>query len=268
MTSPQEFLAKDLRHVAETLARRAGENALTGRRTGSLGTTTKSSPVDMVTLFDKENERIITEGLAQLRPHDAIVGEEGSNTSGTSGITWHVDPIDGTTNFVFDIPTWAVSIGAVDADGLIAGAVFVPALNEMFSAHRNGGATLNGTTISVRDNSSLSDALVATGFSYQAERRTTHAQRVSRMIASVRDIRRFGAAAVDLCFVACGRLDAYFEEGLHSWDLIAGQVIAAEAGALVTNFAGGTVTPPQVLAASPGIQHQLIELLAHSEVAP
>jgi myo-inositol-1(or 4)-monophosphatase len=123
---------------------------------------------------------------------------------------------------------------------------------------------MNGTTISCRDNSLLSDAMVCTGFSYRISERHTHAQRVAQMVMKVRDIRRFGAAAVDLCFVACGRLDAYFEEHLHSWDLVAGQIIATEAGAIVTNYEGASVTPEQVLATTPLIQKELIALIAEA----
>lgn len=258
-------IGSELRSIAETLARQAGDMALRGRKSGDVTATTKSSPTDMVTQYDKASEELITAGLAQIRTDDAIVGEEGASKSGTSGITWHIDPIDGTSNFFFDIPMWAVSIGAVDEHGPLAGAVYVPALGEMFSAARNEGATMNGTTISCRDNSLLSDAMVCTGFSYRISERHAHAQRVAQMVMKVRDIRRFGAAAVDLCFVACGRLDAYFEEHLHSWDLVAGQIIATEAGAIVTNYEGASVTPEQVLATTPLIQKELIALIAEAE---
>lgn len=257
-------LGAELRQIAETLARQAGDMALSGRKSGDVTATTKSSPTDMVTQYDKASEVLITAGLAQLRPNDAIVGEEGASVDGNSGITWHIDPIDGTTNFFFDLPMWAVSIGAVDSSGPLAGAVYVPALGEMFSAARNEGATMNGVPIAIRDNAALSDALVCTGFSYRVSERQAHAQRVAKMVTQVRDIRRFGAAAVDLCFVACGRLDAYFEEHLHSWDLVAGQVIATEAGALITDYAGQPVTPRQVLATTPHIQKELIALIAEA----
>lgn len=262
MTSPS--LGNTLRSVAEQLARTAGDMALAGRKSGDVTATTKSSPTDLVTQYDKASEEMITSGLHDLRPDDGIVGEEGARREGTSGITWHIDPIDGTSNFYFDLPTWAVSIGAVDTNGPIAGAVYVPALGEMFTAARGEGATMNGAPISVRSNRLLSDALVGTGFSYLADERGRHARRVAAMITQFRDIRRMGAAAIDLCFVACGRYDAYFEEGLQSWDLIAGQAIATEAGASVTNFAGDAVTPQQVLVSQPGIQEALIRLIADS----
>jgi myo-inositol-1(or 4)-monophosphatase len=263
----QLSLGTELRTIAEQLARAAGDMALAGRRSGDVTATTKSSPTDMVTQYDKASEDMITAGLREMRPDDGIVGEEGASRDGTSGITWHIDPIDGTSNFYFDIPMWAVSIGAVDESGPIAGAVYVPALGDMFTAARGEGATLNGGRIAVRENTLLSDALVCTGFSYHVSEREVHAQRVATMVGQIRDIRRFGAAAIDLCFVACGRLDAYFEEHLNSWDLIAGQVIATEAGAVVTNFSGDTVTPQQVLASQPGVQKALIQLIADSTKA-
>jgi len=257
-------IGSQLRLVAESLAREAGDMALQGRKSGPLTVTTKSSPIDVVTKFDKASEAMITEGLAKVRSDDAIIGEEGASKQGTTGITWHIDPIDGTTNFYFDVPMWAVSIGAVDEHGPLAGAVYVPALGEMFSGARGEGSTLNGMPISVRENNDIADALVCTGYSYQISERAVHAKRVAEIVMKVRDIRRFGAAAIDLCFVACGRLDAYFEEHLNSWDLIAGQVIATEAGAVFSDYVGNAVTPAQVLAATPGVHADLIHLLATS----
>ena len=257
-------LGSQLRLIAESLAREAGDMALSGRKSGPLTATTKSSPIDMVTKFDKASETLITEGLAKVRPDDSIIGEEGAAKQGASGITWHIDPIDGTTNFYFDLPMWAVSIGAVDEHGPLAGAVYVPALGEMFSGARTEGSTLNGMPISVRDNNDIADALVCTGYSYLISEREVHAKRVADIGMKVRDIRRLGAAAVDLCFVACGRLDAYFEEHLNSWDLIAGQVIATEAGAVFSDYVGNAVTPAQVLAATPGVHADLIHLIATS----
>jgi myo-inositol-1(or 4)-monophosphatase len=257
-------IGSQLRLVAESLAREAGDMALQGRKSGPLTVTTKSSPIDVVTKFDKASEAMITEGLAKVRPDDAIIGEEGASKQGTTGITWHIDPIDGTTNFYFDVPMWAVSIGAVDEHGPLAGAVYVPALGEMFSGARGEGSTLNGMPISVRENNDIADALVCTGYSYQISERAVHAKRVAEIVMKVRDIRRFGAAAIDLCFVACGRLDAYFEEHLNSWDLIAGQVIATEAGAVFSDYVGNAVTPAQVLAATPGVHADLIHLIATS----
>lgn len=254
-----------LRDVAIRLARQAGDMAMHGRRSGPVTANAKSTSIDLVTEFDKASEQLITEGLSIQRPNDGIVGEEGADVQSSSGIIWHIDPIDGTTNFFFDIPLWAVSIGAVDEHGPIAGAVYIPGLGEMFSAARGKGAFLNEQPIRPRENTQLSDALVATGFSYDISQRPHHTQRVAAMLNVVRDIRRLGAAAIDLCFVAAGRYDAYFEEGLNSWDLVAGQIIATEAGAMVTNFCGEVVTPQQVLASSPSLQQSMIELIARCE---
>ena len=264
VVSDSPSLGSQLRQIAESLAREAGDMALRGRKSGPLTATTKSSPIDMVTQFDKASEAMITKGLTALRPEDSIIGEEGASKEGTSGITWHIDPIDGTTNFYFDLPMWAVSIGAVDEHGPLAGAVYVPALGEMFSGARSEGATMNGEPISVRDNDDIADALVCTGYSYLISEREVHAKRVANIVMKVRDLRRFGAAAVDLCFVASGRLDVYFEEHLNSWDLIAGQVIATEAGAIITDYVGNPVTPSQVLASTPGVHADFIRLIAAS----
>lgn len=252
----------ELRDVAVALARHAGDMALHGRRSGPVTAHTKSSSIDMVTEFDKASEQLITQGLVERRPHDGIVGEEGADVSSRSGIVWHIDPIDGTTNFFFDVPMWAVSIGAVDDLGPVAGAVYVPALGEMFSAARGLGATMNDLPLHARENSNVSDALVATGFSYDITQRPHHTQRVAQMLNHVRDIRRMGAAAIDLCFVAAGRLDAYFEENLNSWDLVAGQIIATEAGAVVSDFEGNLVRPEQVLASSAALHQSMVQLIA------
>ena len=250
--------------IAERLARQAGTIALDGRRSGELGTTTKSSPTDMVTKYDRMCETLIVDGISSARPHDAIVGEEGADTPGSTGIEWHIDPIDGTTNFVFDQPNWSVSIGVCDADGPLAGAVYVPVLDEMFTAVRGGGAFRNGQPISPRPVSSVGDALVATGFSYDPQKRARHGRTVARMVGSIRDLRRLGAASVDICFVACGRLDAYVEGGLNSWDIMAAQLVATEAGCTVSDFAGGPVNPREVIASSPAIHRGIIDLLARA----
>ena len=255
-----------LRSLAESMAVRAGDEALAGRRRLGIGQPvvhdTKSSPTDPVTEYDRAAERLIVEAIRQLRPHDAIVGEEGANHAGTSGLHWLIDPIDGTANFVYDLPHWCTSIAVVDADGPLAGAVYAPVLGELFSAERGGGATLNGSPIRCSGVDQLSRALVGTGFSYSADRRALQGDRVARLVREVRDIRRLGSAAIDLCLVACGRLDAYFEEHLNSWDLAAGVLIAAEAGAVTSDFAGGEATPAATVAAGPGIHARLLELIA------
>lgn len=264
MTEVIDSLGLGLVDAASTLARQVGTMALVGRRDGLADVQSKSSTTDMVTEFDRASELIVYEGLLRSRPYDTIVGEEGASHTGSSGITWYIDPIDGTTNFLYSIPNWAVSIGATDEHGALAGAVYIPALDEMFTAVRGCGARLNGLPIRCGTTSDLSQALVGTGFSYSAAQRTFQAQRVARMIHLVRDFRRFGAASIDLCFVACGRLDAYFEENLGPWDIVAGELIAREAGCRSGNFAGEVATPAQLLASVPAIFDELASLITAS----
>jgi len=259
---PSGALGHELVALAREVAHRAGRVALEGRRSGALrNVSTKTTGTDMVTEFDRRGEEIIVAELRRSRPGDAIVGEEGANHAGASGITWYVDPIDGTTSFLYDLPTWCVSVGACDANGPLAGAVYVPALDEMFSAVRGGGALLNDSPIRCNTDVDVSRALCATGFSYSAAHRTVQVRRVAEFIDKIRDIRRSGAAAIDLCFVACGRVDAYFEENLHPWDLAAGELIAREAGAVSGDYGGGPLRPAEVLGAGPAIFADLSALL-------
>ena len=259
-------MTAELRSLAEELAVAAGRLALDGRRSLGIGHstahTTKSTPTDPVTEFDRAAEALIVGELRARRPDDAIVGEEGASDPGTSGLEWHLDPIDGTANFVYDLPTWCTSVAVVDADGSLAGAVYAPVTDELFSAHRGGGATRNGRSVTVSGADRLERAMIATGFSYQAERRAVQAARVAGLLPQVRDIRRFGSAALDLCMVACGRVDAYVEEHLNSWDLAAGVLIAAEAGAVTTSLDGGAVHPGSVAVASPEVHSALLGALA------
>jgi len=269
MMRPVADDAAALRDLAARLARAAGALALDGRMSLGVGQPvghdTKSSATDPVTEFDRAAEALLVGELERRRPDDAIVGEEGANRPGTSGLAWHLDPIDGTVNFVYDLPAWCTSVGVVDHTGrAVAGAVYAPVTDELFAASRGGGATLNGTPISASGSDELAMALVATGFNYRADVRGPQADRVARMITHVRDLRRFGSAALDLCLVACGRIDAYFEEHLNSWDMVAGVLIADEAGARTSNFSGGEPAPAEVVAAAPGIHDELLALLAAS----
>ena len=256
----------ELRSLAERLAAEAGAIALAGRRQANdaagrlgshIGGDTKSSLTDVVTEFDRAAEAHIVGELRRLRPDDAIVGEEGTDDDGTSGYAWFLDPIDGTTNFVYDQPSWACSIGVALHGEMQAGAVFVPPLNEMFTAALGAGATRDGQPISVSTQTDLSQALVGTGFGYRSETRRQQAVFLTDLITQVRDIRRLGSAAVDLCMVACGRLDAYYERHLNSWDAAAGELIAREAGAITSDFAGAVARPEEMLAAAPGVHNAL-----------
>jgi myo-inositol-1(or 4)-monophosphatase len=261
-------LADELCSLAGRLAVAAGDLVREGRTHGLTSVSTKSTDTDVVTEFDRASERLIVEGLRAARPHDALVGEEGTDSVGKSGVRWLIDPIDGTTNFQYDLPGYGVSIAALAEERQLAGAVYIPSSGELFTAVAGGGARLNGAPIHCGTLSSVQHALVATGFAYQIERRRQQAARMPALIPRVRDIRRFGAAAPDLCYLAAGRLDVYFEQWLGPWDWAAGELIAREAGCRTGRFDGGPVGSEEVLAANPDLFEQMIELLADTEPAP
>jgi len=222
---------------------------------------TKSSPTDMVTEIDRASEALIVAGISAARPSDGIVGEEGADRAGTSGVRWLVDPIDGTTNYLYAFPGFAVSIAAELDGDVVVGVVHDPLHRDVFSAVLGRGARRNDESITASTNGELSTALVGTGFSYEPERRHRQAQVLVDVLPRVRDIRRMGAAAVDLCSVACGRLDAYYERGLAPWDLAAGGLIAREAGATVGDLVGGSGSGDFVLASAPGLFEPLRTVL-------
>ena len=251
-----------LLEFARDVAVEAGRLIADGRKQGLQDVTTKSSPTDMVTEYDRLSEQFITERLQSARPNDALLGEEGARWSGTSGIEWLVDPIDGTTNFLYGLAGYAVSIGARDGLGGLLGVVVVPATGEVFSARRGAGAHCNGQPIRCSITTDVARALVATGFSYDPSQRARQGARIAALLPRIRDIRRFGAAAPDLCYVASGRVDAYFEEGLQPWDLAAGAVIAREAGCRLGAIDGAPLHPGSVLAAGPDLYDALQQLLA------
>ncbi len=231
MTPPPSPAA--LLELAARLATAAGRQSLDGlHRTRTLDT--KSSDTDMVTEMDKAAEALIVAGIDAERPDDGVLGEEGSSRPGTSGVRWVIDPIDGTTNYVYRHPFWSVSIG-VEFNGItVAGAVAVPMLDEIYTASKGGGAFRNGVPITVSTQTILAQSLIGTGFAYSADIRARQGAMVATLLPEVRDIRRGGSAAIDLCFVADGRLDAYVEDGLNPWDECAGSLIVSEAGGIVT----------------------------------
>ena len=247
--------------LASDVARRAVDLLLDGSGRARTTVETKSTATDMVSEMDRASEQLIVSALLHARPDDGIVGEEGSATAGTSGVRWIIDPLDGTTNYLYGHPGWGVSIAAEDAEGVVAGVVADAVHGELFSATRGGGARRNGEPIRCSRATELATALVATGFGYAANRRRGQAEVLVGLLPRVRDIRRMGAAAVDLCSVACGRVDAYFERGLAWWDLAAGAVIATEAGAIVSSLDGGPVRAGSVVAAGPDLIASLRELL-------
>lgn len=229
-------------------------------------TATKSSPTDVVTDFDIAVERLLRERLLGARPDDGILGEEGADVTGSSGVVWVVDPIDGTVNSVYDHPGYAVSVAAV-ADGTgVAGAVVDIPTGTTYSAHRGGGAWLRPASgadplrLRCPEPPAVEQALVGTGFSYDRDLRVAQARAVSALLARVRDVRRMGAASLDLCRVAAGQLDGYLEQGLNPWDRAAGGLVAEEAGARVVGLDGGAANARMTLAAAPGLVETLREL--------
>ena len=247
----------DLLAIARSIAVEAGALAALRRSEGVEVAASKSSPVDIVTEADRETERLIRSRLAELRPDDGILGEEGETSSGTSGLNWVVDPIDGTVNFLYGIPHYAVSIAVVEGDPdpltwtALAGAVFNPASGELFTATAGGGAFLGDAAITVAEAVPLSQALIGTGFAYDSGMRGKQGALVAQLLPLVRDIRRQGTASLDLCFVASGRLNAYFERTLSPWDHAAGALIAREAGATVKGLGDAAPSKDFILAAQP-----------------
>jgi myo-inositol-1(or 4)-monophosphatase len=226
------------------------------------GVVSKTSSTDMVSDADHAAEEAIVELVGSERPDDGLLGEEGASEEGTSGRCWVVDPLDGTTNFLYGIPQWAVSIALEDQAGSAVGVVLNPVTGELFRATRGGGAELNGKPIRVREGATLERSLMATGFGYDAERRRVQAQAAARIIPRVRDIRRAGAAALDLAWLAAGRLDGYWERGLKPWDWAAGRLLVAEAGGAVAELEG---EPYGLAAASPSLLPELVALVAEAE---
>ena len=238
---------------------------------------TKSSPTDIVTVMDTRAEELIRGLLLAARPADAFLGEEGNDHRGTSGITWVVDPIDGTVNYLYDIPAYAVSVAAVAGDPktpgewqVLAGAVADPALRRVYHGALGGGAyergwdepaETPGTLLRVGSADALSGALVGTGFGYTPQRRTEQGRILLALLPQVRDIRRIGSAALDLCSVACGRLDAFYEAGLNSWDMAAGWLMVTEAGGVVSGSHGGPPSAALTVAGNPTVQAELLSVL-------
>jgi myo-inositol-1(or 4)-monophosphatase len=212
---------------------------------------------------DLAAERLIRERLAAARPGDAVLGEEGGDRAPAapeSGLRWIVDPLDGTVNFLFGIPQWSVSIACEEAGEVLAAVVFDPLRDETFTAARGGEAAVNGRSIGGSQRDELATAMVATGFSYDARIRALQAQTVARVLPRVRDIRRFGSAAIDLAWTACGRYDAYYERGLQQWDLAAGACICRRAGLEVRELAAGE-QPAGLVVAPAGLIEDLEALV-------
>ena len=224
--------------LAERCARAAGEVLLSYYGRPAEGLASKSSATDLVSDADREAERVIRELLERERPDDGLLAEEGSAAEAASGRRWLVDPLDGTVNFLYGFHAWAVSIALEDAEGLVAGVVLDPVRDELFAAQRGAGAFVNGEPVRVSGETRLERAMIATGFSYVPERRAEQAELLRAVLPRVRDIRRAGAAALDLCFLASGRVDGYWERGLNPWDWAAGRLILTEAGGVASDLGG------------------------------
>lgn len=251
-----------LRTVAVRVATEAAGLARTVRDEAVVSSAleTKSSETDVVTAGDRATERLVRERLASLRPGEAVLGEEEGGEAELSGLRWVVDPIDGTVNYVYGYPWFAVSLAA-QVDGVsVAGAVVEPVSGRVWSAARGAGAYLGDTRLGVSSADQLNLALIATGFNYSVERRKAQAAAVARLLSEIRDIRRGGAASLDLCAVAAGWLDGYYEHGLKRWDWAAGALIAEEAGAVVRLPEAGSLDglgDDAILCVTPGIADEL-----------
>ena len=252
----------ELRALGESVAREAGALLREAFRGPELRISAKSTPTDLVSEADHAAEHLIRERLAAARPEDGVLGEEGGDRGGTSGIRWVVDPLDGTINFLFGVPQWAVSIACEDEHGTLVGVVYDPERNELFAAERGGPATLDGRPITASTKADLATALIGTGFGYDAEVRRAQAAVAARLLPDVRDIRRLGSAAIDLCWTACGRLDAYYEHGLNAWDLAAGRLLCERAGLEVYDLAPVGPSAPGVLVSPPALSAPLLARLA------
>jgi myo-inositol-1(or 4)-monophosphatase len=216
----------------------------------------------MVSAADRDAEALIHSILREARPEDGLLAEEGGHAPAESGRRWVVDPLDGTTNFLYGFPQWAVSVALEDAEGGLVGVVFDPVRGEMFSAERGAGARLNGSPLRMAAPADLASALLATGFGYDAERRSKQARVLAGVLPRVRDIRRAGAAALDLCWLAAGRVDAYYERGLNAWDWAAARLIVSEAGGRVADLDGD---PHGLAAAHPSLLPSLLDLVREAE---
>jgi myo-inositol-1(or 4)-monophosphatase len=261
----------DLLEIAQEVAAAAGGllrarlPEVAGGRLLAGGASAKSSPTDLVTDVDRSSESLIVSSLLRARPDDSILGEEGSARTGSTGVTWVIDPLDGTINYLYGIPTFAVSIAASIAGRSVVGVVHNPLSGETFTAAEGSGACMDGKQLQLeRTGRPLGEALLGTGFSYRSQNRAAQARLLSVILPEVRDIRRAGSAALDLCSVACGRLDAYFESGLQPWDLAAGGLVARESGATVIAVDGLIDGSPTIVAAAPGLQDVLVDLLKRS----
>ena len=272
---PDPALIRELAELAERIAIEAGELTERYRAEGVEVADTKSSSVDIVTAADRAAEELIRARLAAARPGDGFYGEESDPSASATGLVWVVDPIDGTVNYLYGHAQYGISIAVVVGDPAaepaayetVAGVVRLPARGVTYRAERGGGATADGRVLRASAADGLECSLVATGFSYDAERRRHQARIWTELAGEVRDLRRVGAASLDLCGVAAGRLDAYYEAGTHPWDHAAGALLVREAGGVVTGRSGQREGRTMVVATAPGIAEAFRGRLAEAEAA-
>jgi myo-inositol-1(or 4)-monophosphatase len=258
---PERLLA-----LADRAARAAGAE-LRARAGRPEGVGSKSTRTDLVSDADRAAEEAILATIRAARPDDAVLAEEGGAAAGGSGLRWVVDPLDGTVNYLWGIPHYAVSIAVADAHGPLVGLVHDPCRDESFHALRGRGAWHAGVRLRVNRPTGLDDAIVATGFNYSSDERRRQADPLTRVLPAVRDLRRFGAAALDLAWLAAGRVDAYLERGLQEWDWAAGALLVEEAGGGVTLLAAAGPRPAGVAAAHPSLLAPLCALFGEAEEA-
>lgn len=262
MTPETSPIAAELLALAHDAAGQAAE--LLMARPSHFDLTEKSTAIDFATQMDEKAEALIVETILRARPDDGIVAEEGAARVSKSGITWVIDPLDGTVNYFYGLPGWNVSIAARDQAGSLVGVVAAPTINSHWHALRGGGAFHNGEKIRSTSSISLDRALLATGFAYDVADRSDQIAMVASLLPHVRDIRRMGSAAVDLCHVGMGALDGYFERGLKEWDWAAGALVATEAGAQVGHLGNGART--LTVAAGTGLFNELQAALAGVQI--
>jgi myo-inositol-1(or 4)-monophosphatase len=254
----------ELLRVATSIAEEAGELLLDRLNRERTAVSTKSSLTDMVTDADRASEALIVRRLHEGRPGDEVLTEEAGELPGTTRVRWVVDPLDGTTNYLYRFPAWSVSVAA-QVDGVtVAGAVRDPARGITWSALAGHGSWQNGQALLLSSPPPLERALVGTGFGYDARRRAWQARVLTAVLPAVRDVRRAGSAALDLCFVAAGHLDAFYESGIQAWDRAAGLLVAAEAGAWVGGLDEGPPTTELTIATHPELAEPLRRLLARA----
>jgi len=261
----EDALIAELLELAREQAVGAGRLLLKKYRSGAgkeHGVRSKSTPTDLVSDADVEAEWYIREGIARARPDDGMLGEEGDDRPGSSGLRWVVDPLDGTVNYLFGIPHWCVSVAVQDGDATLAGAVYDPLRDELFACGRESEPTMNGEPLAASTCADLAQAMVATGFNYDARVREAQGEVVARLLPRVRDIRRFGAAALDLAWTAMGRYDAFYERGPHIWDVAAGALICERAGLQVRELPERDGLPWGVLVAPSGLVGLLSDFVA------